>query len=893
MKGTLYNFPGTLKKPKKWVVILISVIVVLIIGFTSIVSFLTDIQWFKSINYLFVFWTTFKVRMLMWLFSFLIMAVISLLNFFFGYRLVCKKEEMLDENRKIVFYSGVALTALMPIIGSIMFQGANWQGYLMAVNSTPMGITDPIFNIDVAYYMFRRPFMMSVVNALRTYVTIMGIASIAVYFLSGLLPKGRTSRIHSGILVALFFFISSYFQKFKAEGIIFSTTGRVFGAGYTDVHVALPYFRILMVILAVCAIITLIFTFRKKFSKWVFSGIALYIVVVILGGLANMIVQSIVVSPNEIVKESEYIKYNIDYTRAGFGLDDIETIYFEDKGNLTDDILKSGNETIENIRINDYTTALQTYNQLQGIRRYYKYLEIDVDRYILDGKLTQVFISARELDKNQINNTHVNMMYKFTHGMGVSMNAVNKVTSEGQPDFLIKDIPPRSTVDLEITQPRIYYGELTTDSVVVKTDTKEFDYPSGEDNMEYFYEGNGGVPLKGINRLLFSIREGSIKMLVSGYINDESRYMMNREIRKRVIEIAPFFHYDNDPYIIIDDEGKLKWILDGYTMSNRYPYSEPVYYSNSSVNYIRNSLKVVVDAFNGDVTFYAIDPDEPFIKIYDKVYPGLITDFEDMPDDIRRHMRYPEELFRIQTERYEKYHMSNIQVFYNEEDLWEIASEKYDAGEQVVKPYYILMNLPDEEDVEFILMRPYTPVSKNNAIAWLAARNDGENYGQLMIYKFPKEKLIYGPMQIEARIDQNPTISSEITLWNQQGSRVIRGNLLMIPIKESLIYVEPLYIQSDAENALPEVKRIIVAYKNKIVMEQTLEEALIRIFEDYVAEIDPDAEIEEKTVEDIIKEASDAIERAKTASGEGDWTAFGIALDEVADLINQLEEGIE
>ncbi len=886
----LKNFP---KKKRAWRTVLFTAIgvgILLLLGLSGIVNFLTDIEWFKTIGYETVFWTTFRAKVLLWLIAFGTALVITLLSNFIGLGTAVRTSDLVAEGKKILFWSGLGFAVLAPLLFASFFQGQYWEEYLKAIHSSPTGMVDPIFGLDVGYFIFRRPIWMGAVSALMSYLALLTAALATIYLMTGLLPHNRAARIHIGTMVTAILGLAAYLHKFRAEGIVFSQRGRVFGAGYTDVQVVLPYYRILIGILVISAVLTLVFSIRKRFSYLALSGLGLYLITVVIGGVVAMGVQNFVVVPNEIAKESEYIAYNIDYTRKAFGLDSIVDQEFDAGYTLTRDMLERNAGTVNNIRINDPTAALNTYNQLQGIRRYYRFHDIDIDRYVLDGALTQVFISARELEKTQVPNTHVNMVYKFTHGMGVSMNAVNEVTEQGQPNFLIRNIPPVFHTDIDITQPRIYYGELTNDSVIVGATIKEFDYPSGEANVENLYDGTGGVSLRGINRLLFALREGNMRMLISGYVTGDSKIMIYRNIQRRVQRIAPFLTFDQDPYIVIS-EGRLKWIIDAYTMTDRYPYSEPIRYRGQLVNYIRNPIKVVIDAYDGTVDFYVVEPEEPFAKVYGSIYPDLLQPIDEMPEDLRSHVRYPDDLFAIQTLRYMKYHMSDITVFYNEEDLWQPATEKYMEDVQELQPYYVLMKLPGEEQEEFILMRPFTPFNKNNAIAWMAARNDGAHYGELVLYRFSKQELIYGPMQVENRIDQNPDISRELTLLDQRGSSVIRGNLLMIPIEDTILYVEPIYIQSDTQSALPEVKSIIVSYGEQIVMEDTLEKALERLF---IGETQPTApDGEERNLSELIRRAAELLDQTRESSGEGNWVEFGRNLQELEEIIRALENQMD
>ena len=551
------------------------------------------------------------------------------------------------------------------------------------------------------------------------------------------------------------------------------------------------------------------------------------------------------------------------------------------------------------------------YNSLQGFRRYYEFKNLDVDRYMIDGKYTQVFLSARELNQEKIDEssrTWINKHLKYTHGFGLAVSPTNKVSNSGQPELIVKDIPPKTSTELEIKEPRIYYGEMTDDFIITNTDTKEFDYPEGDNNKETTYEGTGGIKLNFMNKLLFAINQGSPRILLSNDINKDSKIHITRNIAERVQKIAPFLEYDDDPYLVID-EGELFWVIDAFTTSDRYAYSEPIN-KNTTRNYIRNSVKVVVDAYNGDVDFYQVDENDPIASTYGKIYPGLLKPMSELPEGIKNNIRYSQVMFDIQSDVYRTYHMNNPTVFYNKEDVWQIANEKQSKDEEnsKIESGYIITKLPDREEEEFVLMVPYTPREKDNMVSWLAALNDGDDYGKLVSYKLPKQKLVYGPMQIEKRIDQDTEISKELTLLDQQGSDVIRGGLLTIPIDDSLLFVEPIYLQSTGEERnLPEVKRVIVAYGDEIVMGTSLQDSLNQIFdiepveEAPEGEEDPEDQPDEGETpdtdlppviegqKDLIKKANTLFNDAESAQKSGNWAEYGEKLDELKEILKKLE----
>src|SRR2546428_76959 len=551
--------------------------------------------------------------------------------------------------------------------------------------------------------------------------------------------------------------------------------------------------------------------------------------VAMVGGVVYPgVIQRYQVTPNEIVKEKPYIDFIIRYTRLAYGLDNIEEREFPTEQTLTLQDLRKNDATLKNIRLWDTRPLLATYSQLQEIRTYYKFTDIDIDRYLINGEYRQVTLSARELSSKDLpSRIWINERLTYTHGYGAVVSPVNRVTREGLPEFWVKDIPPVASSDLRISRPELYFSELATDYVFAKTRAKEFDYPAGDQNVYTTYEGQGGIPLETFwHKALFAARLGDLKLLLSNDLTPQSRVLIYRNIRERVQRIAPFFQYDDDPYMVISAAGRIVWLLDGYTVSDRFPYSTP---TRGLGNYVRNSVKVTVDAYDGTVHFYVADPADPLIRTIAQIFPGLLQPLDAMPADLRAHIRYPEGLFRVQAGMYAVYHMRDTQVFYNKEDLWSVPVRSVDGRERAMEPYYLILRLPGEPKEEFVLLIPFNPSKKDNLSAWLAARSDPPHYGKLVVYNFPKQKLIYGPRQIEARIDQDSFISQQLSLWNQRGSQVIRGNLLVIPIERSLVYVEPLYIAAE-KGQLPELKRVIVGFGDRIAMEETLDGAMARVF---------------------------------------------------------------
>jgi uncharacterized membrane protein (UPF0182 family) len=624
-------------------------------------------------------------------------------------------------------------------------------------------------------------------------------------------------------------------------------------------------------------------------------GVGLWIgAAILLGSIYPAIVQKFVVEPSELGRETPYIERNINFTRLAFGLDKIEERDLPVELAPSEQDLAKNSATMNNIRLWDYRPLKDTYNQIQSIRLYYDFTDIDVDRYRIDGSYRQVLLGAREISPEKLASeaqTWINQRLQFTHGYGVALSPVNEISEEGLPNLWVKDVPPIGKIEIE--RPEIYYGEKTNNYVIVNTKAEEFDYPKGDINVYARYAGESGINLDSfIRRLVYAWEFGDINILISGELTPESSLLYRRNIQQRVWHLAPFLMLDRDPYIVIAD-GKLFWIQDAYTVSGRHPYSQP---TPRGINYIRNSVKVVISAYDGSVTFYLVDPEDTLASTYAAIFPALFTPLEEMPPSLRAHLRYPEDLFQIQVGRYQTYHMQDPRVFYNKEDLWTIPTETYADAERPVEPYYVIMMLPGEEQEEFLLMLPFTPTQKDNMITWLAARSDGDKYGKLIAYNFPKDKLVYGPRQIEARIDQDPTISSQLTLWGQKGSQVIRGNLLVIPIEKSVLYVEPIYLQAE-RGQLPELKRVIVASGNRIVMEPTLAQSLSAIYAGLPPEPPPEGPLPPSPppeapagLAELAQLAQEHYVKAQEYLKAGDWASWGEELKKMEEALNRLAE---
>jgi len=887
-------------------------IILVLIGVLALVilvnmakGFYSEWLWFNSLGYGSVYATILRTKVLIFFSAAIIFGLLFLGNLVLAARLAPKTESLwpwaivrrLQPTLKLTVILG---TVVLSLIFGLVAQGS-WQVVLRFFNGQPFGIADPVFHKEIGFYVFSLPFLHLLRGWLTSALIITLLGSAGIYLLSYGVQRFRfdfSRRVlaHVGGLAAAILGLFAWGYWLGIWELVFSTRGVVFGASYADMHAKLPAQWVLLSVVLVCVVALLISIFRRNF-RWILYGIGGWIVAaIIVGGIFPALVQRFQVQPNELVRETPYIEYNIQFTREAFALERVEEQSFpaEDAPSLQD--IAQNEVTINNIRLWDHRPLKDTYNQIQSIRLYYDFHGIDIDRYIIDDEYRQVMLSARELSAEKLTGqaqTWVNRRLQFTHGYGLALSPANEISPEGLPELLVKDIPPVGDFDIE--QPQIYYGEKTNDYVIVKTKTEEFDYPKGDENVYGRYQGEGGVSLGSfIRRLVYAWQLGDFNILISGELTPESRVLYYRNIRERVNHLAPFLKLDNDPYLVVMD-GKLFWVQDAYTTSDRYPYSEPL---AGGLNYIRNSVKAVIDAYDGTVTLYITDPEDALIRTYQAIFPNLFVPFEQMPESLRVHLRYPEDMFTVQATVYQSYHMRDARVFYNKEDLWAVPNEVYFGGEQPMEPYYIIIRLPDEEKEEFLLMLPFTPVNKNNTIGWLAARCDGEHYGKLLAYHFPKERLVYGPSQIENRIGQDTVITEQLALWGRGGSRVIRGNLLLIPLGQSKLYVEPVFLQADA-GGLPELKRVIVAAGDQIAMEPTLRESIAAIFGAEAPLVEPvvvpsvPAEPEEPIATDIanlIEEAQQHYNQAQQYLKVGDWGGYGEELDALKAVLDQLAE---
>ncbi len=907
----------------KWIVVLVF-LVLLFIVLNVLKSLYVDLLWFDGAGYASVYSTMVKTRIALFFGGALLFLVYFGGNLYYAARLALREpaanvSPAEAASLRRLYALGLIAAALFFAVIFGANAGGRWEVVLQYLNRESFGIEDPQFNRDLGFYVFTLPMLRFVYGWLMgvAVITTLGVAALYLfrYFVVGFDDKAvKQTRIHLSLLLVavIALFVWRYWlDRFELN---FSTAGVVFGATYTDIHARLPFLYVGMAM----GLITIGAILFSMFRTSIFVpslAMGVWILVAIAGGsIYPASLQRLTVEPNELERERVYIQRNIEATRAGFGLDAIEERPYPASPSVTSGEVGDNPETINNIRLLDTGPLRDTYAQIQTIRPLYRFNNIDIDRYVIDGVRRQVMLSARELSSSLLpanNQSWVNKRLQFTHGYGAVVSPVNEVVQEGLPNLFLQDIPV--TGKITVTEPGIYYGEEPEHYVIVKTRAQEFDYPEGDTNVQTVFDGEGGVQLSNIlRRAVFAWEFRDLNILISDSLTSESRILFVRNIQDRVNKLAPFLLLDNDPYLVIS-EGKMYWIQDAYSTSSRYPYSTP---GNAGYNYIRNSVKVVIDAYDGTTTLYLVE-DEPITRSWARIFPDLFTPGSEMPAALQAHTRYPEDLFLVQVEQYRTYHIRDAGVLYNREDIWQVPNV---SGVPVL-PYYVIMRLPGETQPEFMLILPLTPTRRDNTIAWIAARSDAPNYGKLLTYRFPTETQIFGPQQVESRIDQDPTISAQFSLWDTSGSNVIRGNLLMIPIGNGNIFVEPIYLQAESSR-LPELKRVIVVNGNQIAMEPTLERALAVLFGAAAPTpptLDPDATPATgsptpavsptaaataqatpvvtptpggtpATVGGLAREADAAYERAQQALQRGDFATYGVEIARVEALIQQIVE---
>ena len=844
------------RRRRRWRLWLVGVLILGFIVLSRSLSIYVSALWFGSLGYSDVYWYIFKFKLGLFLVFFLLTAFIlragfALLERTFAVHALAPRTIMVN-NQPVQFSPAKYLRPLAWGIALLfaLFTGlamkSEWLKFAAYLNRSSTALTDPIFQKPLEFYLFSLP----VLDAISSWLVMLTFALFCAAVVYSLLSIPQTMLKNMRSLSSATSFSAT---SITLAAFLIAFAGRVYlsrfpylwghhqtfsGVTYTEAHYLLPALTFVAVGLVVAALICLLNAFTKRGLRLLLLAIAIPAVIYIVGAvIVPAYVNSFIVKPNELGRETPYIEHNIAWTRRAFGLEHIEPREFEAEPSIEALNLNANRPTLENIRLWDWRALQDTLKQVQTIRNYYDFLDVDVDRYTLGNQTRQVMLAARELDVEKLSESSrnwVNEKLIYTHGYGVTMNTANGFTPEGLPRFVLSDMPIKSSApEITIKRPQIYFGQNTDTNVYVNTTQKEFDFPQGESNTYTTYEGSGGIQIGGrLRRTLLAWELGDLsKVPFSDAISSQSRVLIHRNVREMVNGIAPFLIYDNDPYIVVSNDGRLFWMLDAFTESSSFPYSRHHEVGNDTVNYIRNSVKVVIDAYNGSVDFYVFDPQDPIISTYRAIFPTLFKEANAMPADLRAHVRYPETLIRVQAEVYGLYHTQSPKVFFQREDVWSVASQlgiddQNKKQASPIDPYYVLMQLPGEQTpAEFVLILPFTPSNRNNMIGWMAGRSDGENYGKLLVYNFPESRLIEGPLQIEARIDQNAQLSAQFSLWNQQGSRVLRGHLLVIPIGRSLLYVEPVYLQAQ-RSPMPELRLVVLAIQERVAYGQSFEEAL-------------------------------------------------------------------
>ncbi len=933
------TFPPPNRSPRVNRLILLSILILLFLfSLGSIAGFYTDFLWFDHLGFRDMFVKRLTVRVVVFVAAFAVALLVLLGNWLLARRWALRDTTPLQQN--VLRAGGIrAIIIGLALVLAFLFASAaasQWEELLLLQNAQGFGVAEPIFGRDVGFYVFQLPVYEFFQGWLVTVLFVAALGLLPIYAGSNLLEMQRGAwqplqanglRRHLAGLLGVLLLVWAAGYALDTYRLLFSNRGVAYGASYVDLRAGLWGLR-LQAVFALLTALALFTNVVRPNLRLPIIGAALWLASgLIVGGLLPGLLQRYVVEPNELSLETPYIENNIAFTRAAFDLDAIESTPFGEVEDLSPEDLLENEDVLRNVRLWDYRPLQQTFQQLQGLRPYYAVGEIDIDRYQIDGEQRQVMLAARELDKTRLPApSWVNRNLEFTHGYGIIMNPVNEVTSEGQPNFFIKDLPPQSRVEsIQVTRPEIYFGELTNDTIYVGSAREEFSYPSGDENVYTNYEGTGGIVLDSfLKRLAFAMRQSDPNILLSNDITETTRVQYRRQVQERVRELTPFLLLDSDPYLVVNDAGRLVWLQDAYTVSDDYPYSTPARLSprpsvtetlpNGAVlpittrafNYMRNAVKITIDAYDGNVTYYVSNPGDPIIQSYARAFPGVFHPLDEMPADLQAHLRYPVDLFWAQARQYLTYHMNDVRVFYNKEDLWQIPSEVVQNATQETEPYYVTLPLPDEAEPEYLLILPFSPANKNNMIAWMAARNDPGHYGELVVYEMGRQTLVFGPLQVEGRIDQEPSISQQFTLWDQRGSSVVRGNLLVLPINQSFLYVEPVYLLSEA-NALPELRRIVTASNTGVAMAETLDRSLIALAQastDGITVVDeslppggltptptPDAATpptNPTTVDELVAAANAHLQAAEQAQRDGDWARYGQELESLRETLAQL-----
>ena len=887
--------------------VLFGLVFLVLIVFPAMMRLAADLFWFQEIGFQRVFATELLTKFV--LFVVVTLATYSLLTVNLR---IARRGEALDsilpgqvpENLMELLQKLPRLTTPVAIVVSLLAgisATAAWMTALQFLNGAPFGATDPVFNRDIGFYTFIMPAWSMVLGLLSTLTVLSALLAGFVYLVRGEIrppnPKlwlSPRAGAHLGILLAVFLVLAAArIWVVQLPELLYSTTGPFTGASYADLHARRPGLHAAAFTALLGAAFIVLGIVRRRVLPAAPIALVAYFAVAFLGRTVYpSIIQRLVVAPTELGRERPYIANHIRATRLAWGIDSVATRDLPGDVQLSLADIRANGPTIENVRLWEREPLLQTFGQLQEIRTYYDFVSVDDDRYVIDGRYRQVLLSPRELNTNALpTRSFINDHLTFTHGMGLTLAPVNQVTIEGLPVLFVKDLPPSTTGSLRVTRPQIYYGELTNTYAVVGTRLPEFDHPSGEQNITAAYEGSGGVPLTFFRRATLAWHFASMNLLLSRDITSSSRILYRRNVVDRATRALPFVRVDGDPYLVLTDAGDLTWIIDGYTSTSRYPYAARL---PDGTTYMRNSVKITVDAYHGTVRAYIADAGDPLIRTQERIFPGILQPLDSMPADLRRHLRYPEDLYRAQASLYTTYHMTEPELFYHREDQWQIPS--VDQGQnRSTFMRHIVMRLPDEPNAEYIFMTPFTPRQKDNLAAWMVARNDGEHYGKLLVYRFPKQSLVFGPRQIMNRINQDTEIARQITLWDQRGSEVIRGELLVIPIEKSLLYVQPIYLRAEG-GQIPELKRVVVAHQNQVVMAETLDAGLSLLFGGSAGRPSVVVDSAEATAPaaatgasaTLLRQVQDAYDRAIAAQRAGNWAQYGEEMNRLGDLLRRL-----
>ncbi|HYN98802.1 MAG TPA: UPF0182 family protein [Actinomycetota bacterium] len=924
----------------------------LIISISTVVGLYTDLLWFKEVGFQQVFWKVLSSRAILVGAFGLVFFVLCLVNLLVvgraapAYRLPASgdQEDPFERFREAFIpfskWIPIGVSAFLALLFALRLAPA-WDRFVLAMNEVPFNATDPIFGKDIGFFMFRLPMYQLIYSWLFSALVVVTLLVTSAYYLTGAIrPQAAIDRVspqvkvHLSVLIGLAALLRAWGYRLNQFELVYSERGTVGGASFTDVNAELPALKLLVAISIISAILFLV---NIRFRGWTLPliGVGLWLLTSILAaGLFPFVVQRFRVEPAELQRERVFIERNIRATRTAFGLDSMRVQEFPIEAGISAQSVAENQTTLNNVRLWDPETLMRAFRQLQEIRTYYKFQDVDVDRYNLGPERRQLMLALRELDVTSLQNrSWLNDHLVYTHGFGAVASPTNESTGEGAPELLLRDIPPvGQSEELELTQPGIYFGEGPATYSVINTEQRELDYTAPEGNETTVYDGEAGVRLEHLfRRLAFAWRFRDVNLAISGLIDGDSRVIFNRDIRERVRKAAPFLELDGDPYAVVS-EGKIMWILDAYTVSNMYPYAQSVPLNEhtrirggvnegdpsilGTENYVRNSVKVTMDAYDGTMRLYVWDEEDPLIQAWGKAFPDLFVDKEEMPADLLAHVRYPEDLFRIQASVYQRYHMTDSTDFYQREDEWVIPANPMrgtgaaGGATQELEPYYVLMRLPDTDREEYVMILPMNPRNRPNMVSLLAAKSDQEEYGQLADFRFPSGVQTDGVGQIHSRINANEEISRTITLLEQSGSDVILGNLLVIPVGKSIMYSQPLFLQA-SNNAIPELKYVILATGDDVKMAPTLDEALAALLEGRPTVTPaPDTPPAEPAApapppapgppapapappsgdrDELLQQATDALNAAETAARNGDWARYGTELQRAKDALQRAQ----